>query len=174
MKRFLFLLVNGAWSVHISLLIQTRRYFTGRSIIMDSCFSWKQLCEVKMSLWWICFLQTHSFLLNKTLTDGLEWCGLLVDYCDVFISCLDSRSDGTHSLQRIYWWESDWMLHFSKSDEETDSSTSWMAWGGLYISVNFHFWVIYSFKYVKYAQLSSVKHYNLCLYAVLSLLYCPC
>uniref|UniRef100_A0A673MWF3 HECT-type E3 ubiquitin transferase n=1 Tax=Sinocyclocheilus rhinocerous TaxID=307959 RepID=A0A673MWF3_9TELE len=33
------------------------------------------------------------------LTDGLEWCGLLVDYCDVFISCLDSHSDGTHSLQ---------------------------------------------------------------------------
>ncbi len=35
------------------------------------------------------------------LIDGLEWCGLLVDYCDVFISCLDSHSDGTHSLQRI-------------------------------------------------------------------------
>ncbi len=30
------------------------------------------------------------------LIDGLESCGLLVDYCDVFIS---SRSDGTHSLQ---------------------------------------------------------------------------
>ncbi len=25
-----------------------------------------------------------------------------MDYCDVFISCLDSHSDGTHSLQRIY------------------------------------------------------------------------
>ncbi len=36
--------------------------------------------------------------LRKTLTD---WCS--VDYCDVFISCLDSHSDGTHSLQRIYW-----------------------------------------------------------------------
>ncbi len=49
------------------------------------------------------------------LTDGLEWCGLLVDYCDVFISCLDSHSDGTHSLQRIHWWASDVMLYFSKS-----------------------------------------------------------
>ncbi len=28
----------------------------------------------------------------------------LVDYWDVFISCLDSHSDGTHSLQRIRWW----------------------------------------------------------------------
>ncbi len=26
---------------------------------------------------------------------------LLVDYCDVFISSLDSHSDGTHSLQTL-------------------------------------------------------------------------
>ncbi len=30
----------------------------------------------------------------------------LVAYCDVFISCLDSHSDGTHSLQSIHWWAS--------------------------------------------------------------------
>ncbi len=65
---------------------------------------------------------------------GLEWCGLLVDYCDVFISCLDSHSDGTHSLQRIHCWDSDVKLHFSKSDEETNSSTSWMVWGWGHIS----------------------------------------
>ncbi len=53
------------------------------------------------------FLQTHSFSLHKTLIDGLEWCGLLVDYCDVFISCVDSRSDGTHLLQRIHWLAND-------------------------------------------------------------------
>ncbi len=43
---------------------------------------------------------------------GVVWitCGLL--WC--FISCLDSHSDGTHSLQRIHWWASDVMLHFSK------------------------------------------------------------
>ncbi len=56
-----------------------------------------------------------AFWLHKMLIDGLEWCRLLVDYCDVFISCLDSHSDGTHSLQRIHWWASDGMLHFSKS-----------------------------------------------------------
>ncbi len=38
-----------------------------------------------------------------------------MDYCDVFISCLDTRSDGTHSLQRIHWWASDVMLNYSKS-----------------------------------------------------------
>ncbi len=30
--------------------------------------------------WWICFLQTHSLLLHKMLTDGLEWCGLWCFY----------------------------------------------------------------------------------------------
>ncbi len=39
----------------------------------------------------------------------------LLSYNDVFISCLDSHSDGTHSLQRIHWWASDVMQHFSKS-----------------------------------------------------------
>ncbi len=43
----------------------------------------------------------------------MDWSG--VDYCDVFISCLDSHSDGTHSLQSIHCWVSDGMLHFSKS-----------------------------------------------------------
>ncbi len=52
-----------------------------------------------------------SFSLHKSLIDGLELCGLLVEYCDVFISCLDSHSDGTHSLQRIHWWASDLMLN---------------------------------------------------------------
>ncbi len=49
------------------------------------------------------------------LINGLEWCWLLVDYCDVFISCLDSYSDGTHSLLSIHWWASDVMLNFSNS-----------------------------------------------------------
>ncbi len=34
---------------------------------------------------------------------GLASCGLLVDYCDIFISYLGSHFDGTHSLQRIHW-----------------------------------------------------------------------
>ncbi len=32
----------------------------------------------------------------------------------LFISSLDSHSDGTHSLQMIHWWASDVMLHLSK------------------------------------------------------------
>ncbi len=35
----------------------------------------------------IYFLPTPYFVFSRH--DGLEWCGLLVDYCDVFISSLD-------------------------------------------------------------------------------------
>ncbi len=38
-----------------------------------------------------------------------------VDYYDVFISCLNSDSDGTHSLQSIHWRASDVILNFFKS-----------------------------------------------------------
>ncbi len=48
----------------------------------------------------------HSWSLQDV---GLEWCGLFVDYCDVF--------DGTHSLQRFHWQTSDGMLNFSKKEE---------------------------------------------------------
>ncbi len=45
-----------------------------------------------------------SFLLQKMLIDGLSGgLELLMYYCDVFISCLNSHSDGTHSPQRIHF-----------------------------------------------------------------------
>ncbi len=64
-----------------------------------------------------------------------------MDCCDVFISCLDSHSDGTHSLQRIHWWASHVMLHFSKSDEEKNSSR--MTWGWVHVQLILFFcWII--------------------------------
>ncbi len=65
------------------------------------------------------------------------------DYCDVFISCLDSHSDGTHSLQRIHWWASDAMLNLFKSvplKKQTQIETFWSK-----VSANV-FWVNYSFN----------------------------
>ncbi len=90
----------------------------------DALFHWrwnygllfKQWFEVKNVLMMDLCLTSSQLLAHNTLTDGLEWCGLLVDYCDVFISCLDSHSDGTHSLQSIHCWASDGIIHFSKSD----------------------------------------------------------
>ncbi len=52
-------------------------------------FCQSQQFTVKMS-WWICFLQPRSFSTEKTFIDRLEFCGLLVDYCDVLIRCLTS------------------------------------------------------------------------------------
>ncbi len=37
----------------------------------------------------------------------MDWTGITVM---LLISCLDSHSDGTHSLHRIYWWSSDVIL----------------------------------------------------------------
>ncbi len=95
---------------------------------MDLFFTNMQLFTSKDVNWWT-----------------VMW-GLLMDYCDVFI-CLDSHSDGTHSLQRIHWWVSDVMLHFSKSvlmKKQTHLHLRWPE--GEYISANLHFWVNYSFK----------------------------
>ncbi len=83
-----------------------RQIFIGESNIMKKLFYDKYTAN--------CLIQIRNFLLNKILIDGLAWFGLLVDYCDVFISCLDSHSDGIHLLQMIHWWASDVMLNFSK------------------------------------------------------------
>ncbi len=72
----------------------------------------KQWFEVKIALIMnLFFINMHKKINNKKklflsnpLIDGLESCGLFVDYCDVFISGLNSHTDGTHSLQRIHWW----------------------------------------------------------------------
>lgn len=65
-----------------------------------------------------------------------------MDYCDAFIRCLYIRSDGNHSLQKLYWWASDVMLIFSKSVPLKKQTLPWIAWKG----VHFHFWVNHSFK----------------------------
>ncbi len=39
-----------------------------------------------------------AFHFTGCLTNGLDCCGLLADYFDVFMNCLGSHSDGTHSL----------------------------------------------------------------------------
>ncbi len=105
-------------------------------------FSWLKVKNIMMD--WICFLQICSFLLQKTLIDGLELCRLLVDYCDVFISCLNSHSDGTHSLQKIHWWASDVMVYFSKSVPMKKQSHLHLKCTFL---ANIHFCVYYSFKW---------------------------
>ncbi len=61
---------------------------------------WPEVTVKTMDL----FLKTHSFSLHKTSQDINWWSEVKWITCG---SCLDSDSDGTHSLQRIHWWATD-------------------------------------------------------------------
>ncbi len=106
--------------------------------IIDSCFGQKQQFKVKTSF----FVSYKHAAFGFTRHELLDWSG--VDYCDVFISCLDSYSDGTHSLQRTHCWASDGMLHFPKSvliKKQTHLQLEWTE--GEYIFMKCsqkHFW----------------------------------
>ncbi len=58
------------------------------------------------------------------------------EHCDVFISCLVSLSNGTHSLQRIHLWASYIMLHFSKSFPMKKTNLLEMLFFGVNYSFN--------------------------------------
>ncbi len=117
-------------------------------------FHWR---KCYYGLWTGIFIRSDSLKL-KCLNDGfvseaqascftrfqsIDWSCMvqLVDYCDVFISCLESHSDGTHSLQRIDWWASVVMLNFSKCvlvNKQTHLHLGWSE--GEYIFGKFSFW----------------------------------
>ncbi len=103
--------------MQISLLIQNSWFFSLEEAIlwiMDSYFSWKQLVSSPDVNWWT----------------GVLW--IIV----MFLS--DSHSDGTHSLQSIHCWNT-----FLQIWWETNSSTSWMAWGWVnYQQISIFGWTI--------------------------------
>ncbi len=109
------------------------------------------------NIWMMDLFLTNTQVLSSQ--DINWWTGVVWTTCDVFISCLDSHSDGTHSLQRIHWWASDAMLHFSKSDEETNSSTSWMAWEWAHFQKMFIFGHCFKASvYKHFVNSSNVQH----------------
>ncbi len=72
-------------------------------VIDSSCFNFKCHFWLKYESSQYCFVQWTVI----SSESGEEH-----DYRhDIFISCLDSHSDGTHSLQRIHWWASDVKSH---------------------------------------------------------------
>ncbi len=89
----------------------------------------------------------------------MYWCQLLVDCSNVFISCLDSHSDGTHSLQRIHWWASDAMIHFSKSVLIKNKLICILndLRGSTFSFFKCHIWVNYSFKFPKNTNSWAIK-----------------
>ncbi len=75
---------------------------------MDFYFGQKWLFTVKSILMMDLFFANNQLFTSQDINwrTGVVWIT-----CDVFISCLNSHSDGTHSLQMIHWWASDAMLH---------------------------------------------------------------
>ncbi len=91
---------------------------------------------------WLDFDERDKRRCTFSLEEELLW--IIV----MFLS--DSHSDGTHSLQSIHCWDTDAMLHFSKSDEETNSSTSRMTRGWAHFQLIFIFgWTILSMRHRK-------------------------
>ncbi len=95
--------------------------------------------------WRKCYgLWTGILIVNNSLKWKMSWWiyyklfRLLVDYCDVFISCLDSfwRHPFTAEEPLVSKWCNATFLKICS--DETNSSTSWMA--------NVHFWENYSYK----------------------------
>ncbi len=62
-------------------------------------------------------------MMDLFLTNMHDWSGVIIV---MFLSAVWTLI--LTAPIHIYWWASDVMLHFSKSDEETNSSTSQMAW----------------------------------------------
>ncbi len=89
-------------------------FFTAESNIMDYGRILARSNGLKENIsWWICFLQTHIF----SSQDINWWTGV------VWIIVMFLSADLTLILTapiHIHWWASDVMLHFSKSDEETN------------------------------------------------------
>ncbi len=107
-------------------------FFPEDSVIMD----------YGLVFWPEVMVQCWNRRMKNMLIDALELCGLL------FIRCLDSHSDGTHSLQRINKnkWCNAKILQIC-SHEGTNSSVPWMAWGWVHFQ---HFWVRCFFKDLYY------------------------
>ncbi len=84
----------------------------------------------------------------------------VLDYCHVFINCLDSHSDGTHSLHVILWWASDPMLNFAKSVLKQELKLICIL-DGLRVSLFFSTFSILGELFSKYKYHSSHSSGNL-------------
>ncbi len=99
--------------------------------IMDLYFDQKRRFKVKMPSRWICCLQRHFTLLHKTLIGGLLWItrGLLWCFYQLF-----GRSFWRHPFTAedpLVSKGCDATFLQICFDEETTSSTSWMARAGV-------------------------------------------
>ncbi len=100
--------------------------------IMGAYFGQKWQLKVKLP-WWICLYKNTAFT-----QDVNRWPGIMRITCDVFISCLGSYFDGTHSLQRIQWWTCSVTINFLKSQSH-EHLTFYIIFHKLYLYFNYSF-----------------------------------
>ncbi len=124
-------------------------------IIIIILYFWPEVIVKSYSTWMkdLFLTNTHMnlfILLHRTLIWLL--CELLVDYCDVWSLILTHSAVWTYILTAPIHCRGSLVsklcnANISKicSDEETNSSTAWMAWGSKVVA-HFHFWVNYSFN----------------------------
>ncbi len=113
--------VNGCrqntWQLK-KIYIYTTRNPHDSNLSINILWNEKLCISLEKAILWIedlHFSQKQPFEVKNILMDLFLTNTQLFAYCNVFISCLDFDSDGTHSPQMIHWWASDVMLNFSKS-----------------------------------------------------------
>ncbi len=111
--------IGGSWCEGT-----TGDIFTGGNV-MDSYFGQKQQCKFKTSLLWNCFLQTCSFSLHNKWTDGLEWCGLLIQTAP--IHCRGWRNKTIYILDGLRVSNFQLILFFGWTKKELIYSPSFLS-----------------------------------------------
>ncbi len=119
--------------------------------ITDSYFSQKWQFKVKSVL----MLDLFQLLSSQDVNwwTGVVWitCGLLWCFYQLF-----GLSFWRHPFTAEDPMLSDVMLHFSKSDEETNSSTSWMAWGGVHFQ-HIYYSFVWTLEHKMFAPITMSK-----------------
>jgi len=119
-------LVNGAWSVQISILIKTIHNFHWRMLYYE--------------LW---TLNTSWFLTKTYLSSqDINWWTGVVWITVMFLS--DSHSDGTHSLQSIHWWVMQCYISPNLMQKQTHLYFGWPeGWREIGSKCIFFLWTIH-------------------------------
>ncbi len=116
------LFLRNKWIIKVVFTLSCCFWTKYESIIHNQCGKCPSLCPLTSKL----TNTEDSYFSQKQCQRFISQDVKTVWIIVVFISRLDSHSDGTHSLQRVQWWASDVMLFLQIcSDEETNSSLSW-------------------------------------------------
>ncbi len=101
------------YSCLVPLVVQEIAQFTFTGSFHFFYYNLRENLSFRWSHWiWITIFSTRLIQFNTSLFKSIIYqINNLLNYHDVFISCLDSHSDGTHSLRclispNLFWWRS--------------------------------------------------------------------